>query len=72
MNVTVVHQQWSLVLTMNEVRMNMKVVGHIPKLMAVWVTKFLNRPTNIGKVIIKGKRINIGAGYGWFGNSLCV
>ena len=34
------------------------------------VTKFLKRPTNIGKVIIGGKRINRRVGHAWFGNSL--
>ena len=32
--------------------------------MAVWLTKFLKRATNIGKVVIKGKRVNRGSGYG--------
>ena len=40
----------------------MEVIGHVPKLL--WLTKFLKRPTNIGTVVIKGKRINRGAGYG--------
>ena len=39
-------------------------IGHVPKLMALWLTKFLKRPTNIGTIIIKSKRINRGAGYG--------
>ena len=43
---------------------NYEVIGHIPKLMATWVSKFLKRPTNTGKVVIKGKRINRGAGFG--------
>ncbi len=42
----------------------MEVVGHIPKLMSRWVTKFFKRATNSGTVIIKGKRVNRGAGYG--------
>ena len=29
-----------------------EVVGHVPKLMAVWLTKFPKRPTNSGKVVI--------------------
>ena len=41
-----------------------EVIGHIPKLMALWVTKFLKRATNSGTVVITGKRINRGAGYG--------
>ena len=34
----------------NNVSANMEVVGHIPKLMAVWVTKFLKRQTNTAKL----------------------
>ena len=41
----------------------MEVVGHVSKLMAVWLTKFLKRPTNSGKVVITGKRVNRGGGY---------
>ena len=48
----------------NEVTDLMEVVGHVPKLMAVWLTKFLKRPTNSGKVVITGKRVNRGGGYG--------
>ena len=42
------------------------VIGHVPKLhvMATWLTKFLKRPSNSGKAIIKGKCINRGGGYG--------
>ena len=32
--------------------------------MAIWLTKFLKRALNIGKVVIKGKRVNRGSGYG--------
>ena len=42
-----------------------EVVGHIPKLMAPHVTKFLKRRTNYGKVTVIGKQINRGAGYGF-------
>ena len=42
----------------------MKVVGHVLKLMAQWVTKFLKRASNSVTVVITGKRINRGAGYG--------
>ena len=41
-----------------------RVVGHVPKLMAQWVTKFLIRASYSGTVVIAGKRINRGAGYG--------
>ena len=40
------------------------VLGHVPKLMALWLTKFLKRPTNKGRAVVKGKRVNKGAGYG--------
>ena len=40
------------------------VIGHVPKLMATWLTKFLKRPSNSGKAIVKGKRVNRGGGYG--------
>ena len=48
----------------NEIAVGMEVVGHVPKLMAQWVTKFLKRASNSGTVVITGKRINRGAGYG--------
>ena len=41
-----------------------EVIGHVSKLMALWLTKFLKRPTNKAKVIVKGKRVNRGGGYG--------
>ena len=40
------------------------VIGHVPKLMARWLTKFLKRPSDSAGVIIKGKRVNRGGGYG--------
>ena len=40
------------------------VVGHLPKLMARWVSKFLKRLTNQGKVVVAGKKVNRGGGYG--------
>ena len=43
---------------------NFKVVGHISKLIAIWLAKFLKRATNIGKAVIKGKRVNRGGDYG--------
>ena len=46
----------------NEISDDMDVIGYVLKLMALWVKKFLKRPTNIGMVVIKGKRINRGAG----------
>ena len=42
---------------------NFKVVGRVPKLTAIWL-KFLKRATNIGKVVIKGKRVNRGGDCG--------
>jgi len=41
-----------------------EVLGHVPKLMAIWLTKFLKRGTNDGKGVVKGKRINRSGGYG--------
>lgn len=50
---------------MHENELNGKtVLGHVPKLIALWLTKFLKRPTNKGRAIVKGKRVNRGAGYG--------
>ena len=40
------------------------VVGHLPKLMARWASKFLKRLTNHGKVVVAGKKVNRGGGYG--------
>ena len=48
----------------NEIAVGMEVVGHVPKLMAKWVTKFLKRASNSGTALITGKRISRGAGYG--------
>lgn len=45
---------------LNEISLDMEVIGHVPKLMALWLTTFFKRPT----VVIKAKRINRGAGYG--------
>ena len=39
-------------------------VGHLPKLMVRWVSKFLKRLTNHGKVVVTGKNVNRGGGYG--------
>ncbi|XP_048585043.1 uncharacterized protein LOC125567957 [Nematostella vectensis] len=41
-----------------------EVIRHIPKLMSTWVTKYLKRPTNCEKVVVKGKWVNRGGGYG--------
>ena len=32
--------------------------------MALWLTKFLKRPTNKGRAVVKSERVNRGAGYG--------
>lgn len=40
------------------------VVGHTPRNVAQWVSKFLKRTSNPGSVKVKGKRVNRGAGYG--------
>ena len=39
----------------NEMMDDCEVIGHVPKLMALWLTKFLKRPTNKGKVTVKGQ-----------------
>jgi len=49
---------------LNEMRDDMEVIGHVPKLMAIWLTKFLKRATDFGKAVIRGKRVNRGGGYG--------
>ena len=41
-----------------------EVLGHVPKLKALLLTKFLKRPTISGEVIVKGNRVNRGGGYG--------
>ena len=48
----------------NRVRNDYEVLGHVPKLMAIWLTKFLKRGTNNGKAVVKGKHVNRGGGYG--------
>ena len=48
----------------NEIAVGMEVVGHVAKLMAQWLTKFLKRSSNSGTVVISWKRINRGAEYG--------
>ena len=48
----------------NAVNETVDVVGHIPKNMAPYVSKFLKRASNSASVTVKGKRINRGAGYG--------
>ena len=35
----------------------------VPKLMAIWLTKFLKQATNSDKAVIRGKRVNRGRGY---------
>ena len=48
----------------NNVTNRSEVIGHVPALMAKWLSRFLKRPTNCAKVIIKGKRVNRGGCYG--------
>ena len=43
---------------LNNLSGKFEVIGHVPKLMATWLSKFLKRPMNCEKVIIKGKRVN--------------
>ena len=37
----------------NETRDDIEVIGHVPKLMTIWLTKFLKRATNSGKAVIR-------------------
>ena len=41
----------------NEMKDNYEVIRHVPKLMALWLTKFLKRPTNNGEITIKGSAL---------------
>lgn len=47
-----------------------EVIGRVPKLMVLWLTKFFKRSTNSGKVVVNGNRVNRGGSYLWPGNSL--
>ena len=47
----------------NETKDDHEVTGHVPKLMELWLTKFLKWPTNNGIVTVKGKLIKRGGGY---------
>ena len=62
---TALHEQYyyGLAFIPTKVRINMKVGGQFSRLIVVWVTKFLKRAANIGKVIIKGKTMNRGSRY---------
>ena len=48
----------------NEISEDFQVVGHIPEVMAIWLTKVLKRASNIGKAVIKVKQVNRGSDYG--------
>ena len=39
----------------NNVTDRLEVIGHVPVLMATWLSKFLKRPTNCRKAIITGE-----------------
>ena len=41
----------------NTLNKEFEVAGHVPKLMATWLTRFLKRRTNCGRVVIKEKRV---------------
>ena len=49
---------------LNNVIDRFQIIGHVPALMATWLSKFLKESTNYVKVIIKGKRVSRGGGYG--------
>ena len=40
------------------------VLGHVPKIMALWLTKFLKRATTKARAVLKGNRVNREANYG--------
>ena len=42
-----------------------RVVGHVPLLSSSTFKKFLSLPNHTIRVLVTGKRINCGAGYGW-------
>ena len=46
----------------NQVTTNDEVIGHLPRLMACAMTKFLKRGTNSGHLKVTGKRVNRGQG----------
>ena len=37
---------------------NSRSAGHVPKLMATWLTRFFKRQTNCGTVVLKENRVN--------------
>ena len=41
-----------------EIAVSMEVVGHVPKLVAQWMTNFLKLASNSGMVVITGKQIS--------------
>ena len=43
---------------------DLKVIGHVPTLMATWLRKALKRSTSCAKAMIKEKRVNRRGGYG--------
>ena len=43
---------------------DLDIIGHVSKLMALWLSKFLKRASNSSKAVVKGKRVNRGGGYG--------
>ena len=48
----------------NTINKNDEILRHIPLRMSLFVSKFLKRGTNKGKTVVRGKRVNRGAGYG--------
>ena len=41
----------------NILNKKLEVIGHVPKLMATWLTRFLKRHTSCEKVVIKGSEL---------------
>ena len=58
------HQELSTQEHPNTINKNDEILGHIPLRMSLFVSKFLKRGTNKGKTVVRGKRVNRGAGYG--------
>ena len=56
--------RFSITTTLPTTAGRFEVIGHVPASMATWLSKFLKRPTNCAKVIIEGKQVNRGGGYG--------
>lgn len=43
---------------------NGMIVGHVPKLITKYISRYLKRATNSGDIVVKAAKVNRGAGYG--------